>query len=48
MDKTSEQKGGSGLGLTITKQIIKLHNGDIELKSKPNVGSEFIITLPVK
>lgn len=48
IDKTSEQKGGSGLGLTITKQIIKLHNGDIELKSKPNVGSEFIITLPVK
>ena len=48
IDKTSEQKGGSGLGLTITKQIINLHGGDIELKSKLNVGSEFIITLPVK
>ena len=29
VDESSEQKGGSGLGLTITKQLITLHNGEI-------------------
>ncbi|WP_294407315.1 two-component regulator propeller domain-containing protein [uncultured Clostridium sp.] len=48
IDKDSEQKGGSGLGLTITKQIIELHGGEIQVKSKVNEGSEFIIILPVK
>lgn len=47
IDKTSEQKGGSGLGLTITKQIINLHGGEITVKSEIGKGSEFIITLPV-
>ncbi|WP_294358907.1 HAMP domain-containing sensor histidine kinase [uncultured Clostridium sp.] len=44
----TEEYGGSGLGLTITKQIINLHNGDIRVKSKVGVGSEFIIILPTK
>ena len=47
VDESSEQKGGSGLGLTITKQLITLHGGDIYVNSKVNSGSEFIITLPV-
>lgn len=37
IDKDSEQKGGSGLGLTITKQIIELHGGEIQVKSKVNI-----------
>lgn len=40
-------KEGSGLGLTITKQIIEMHGGKIFVKSKLGVGSEFIILLPV-
>ena len=47
VDKNSEQKGGSGLGLTITKQLITLHGGDIYVNSKVGIGSEFIIELPV-
>ena len=42
-----EQKGGSGLGLTITKQILTLHGGDIYVNSKLDLGSEFVIILPV-
>lgn len=40
-------KGGSGLGLTITKQIVKLHNGEIYVESKVGEGSNFVIILPV-
>ncbi|MCI9061212.1 MULTISPECIES: HAMP domain-containing histidine kinase [Romboutsia] len=28
------------------KSIVDLHNGNIEVKSKLNEGSEFIVTLP--
>lgn len=47
VDETSEQKGGSGLGLTITKQLVELHDGEIYVKSELGVGSEFVIILPV-
>ncbi len=46
IDSHSESKGGSGLGLTITKHLIELHNGHISVKSKLGEGSEFIIILP--
>ena len=44
---SDETKGGSGLGLTITKHIIDLHGGKIYLESEKNIGTRFIIILPV-
>ncbi|MCR1951799.1 ATP-binding protein [Clostridium sp. DSM 100503] len=44
----SEEHGGSGLGLTVTKQLVTLHNGKIFVRSAPEKGSEFIIILPTK
>lgn len=38
---------GTGLGLSISYGIIKKHNGDIQVKSEPARGTEFVITLPV-
>lgn len=38
---------GSGIGLSIVKSLVELHNGTIELKSEEGVGSEFLIELPV-
>ncbi|MGL5692584.1 MAG: sensor histidine kinase, partial [Peptostreptococcaceae bacterium] len=46
IDASSEVKGGSGLGLTITKHLIELHDGEIHVKSELGKGSEFIIILP--
>ena len=37
---------GSGLGLTLSRKIAHLLNGDIRLKSKIGEGSEFIVILP--
>lgn len=46
--KNKREKEGSGLGLTITKLIVELHNGKIFVESKVNEGSSFIIILPKK
>ncbi len=48
VDEHGENKGGSGLGLTITKHIIDLHGGNIYVESEKNKGTKFIINLPIK
>ena len=39
---------GTGLGLTICRQIIELHDGRIEVIDGPGAGARFRITLPVR
>ena len=36
---------GTGLGMAITKNIVDLMNGDIEVQSEKGVGTEFVVTL---
>nr|WP_206762710.1 ATP-binding protein [Mobilitalea sibirica] len=44
----SKKMGGTGLGLSIVKHIVNYYNGSIELLSKVNEGSKFIIRLPIQ
>ena len=39
---------GTGLGLSLSYDIIKAHGGDIKVKSAVGEGAEFIITIPIK
>jgi len=38
---------GTGLGLSIVKWIVDLHKGEINIESKVNQGSKFVIKLPL-
>ncbi|HSZ84573.1 MAG TPA: ATP-binding protein, partial [Puia sp.] len=38
---------GTGLGLSLSYDIIKAHGGEIKVEAKENEGSEFIVLLPV-
>lgn len=38
---------GNGIGLNLVKRIVAMHGGTIALDSKPDIGSTFIVTLPV-
>jgi PAS domain S-box-containing protein len=45
--QSSKNAGGTGLGLTICKEFIRLHGGKIWAESQPGKGSRFIFSLPV-
>ena len=44
----SHTKPGAGLGMTIAKRIVELSGGKIEVTSKLNESTTFIVTLPIK
>lgn len=44
--QVNESHAGSGIGLSIVRRIVELHEGSISLRSEPGRFSEFTITLP--
>ena len=48
LDSTmTRQNEGSGIGLSIVKSFVELHNGTIRVESKINEGAKFIVELPI-
>ncbi|BAQ65173.1 ATP-binding protein [Geminocystis sp. NIES-3709] len=44
--QSTRKYGGTGLGLTITKKLVTMLNGNIKVKSKVNKGSKFTVEFP--
>ena len=44
---TKQGKSGTGLGLYITKKVIEDHHGSIRVESTPQIGTAFILRLPL-
>jgi CheY-like chemotaxis protein/two-component sensor histidine kinase len=45
-EDTTRKYGGTGLGLTIVKQLVDLQNGTISVNSELNKGTEFVFSIP--
>ncbi|WP_166831141.1 sensor histidine kinase [Thalassoroseus pseudoceratinae] len=46
-DDRVQEMSGSGLGLTFTQEVARLHGGDVKVESELDKGSTFCMTLPV-
>jgi signal transduction histidine kinase len=46
--KANLEVRGSGIGLAVVDEIIKLHNGSFEINSEVNIGTTVTVILPVE
>lgn len=46
--ETTRKFGGTGLGLTISRQLVEMHGGELKVRSTIGKGSEFYFSIPYK
>ena len=46
-DPRVRESTGTGLGLSMTQEVIRLHGGELNVQSELNKGSTFTISLPI-
>ncbi|MBK6901924.1 MAG: response regulator [Saprospirales bacterium] len=47
-DSNTKERGGSGIGLALTKELVQLMGGDISVKSREGHGTEVAVSLPIR
>ncbi|MGI9457551.1 MAG: ATP-binding protein [Aeoliella sp.] len=47
-DPRVQGEAGTGLGLSLAREIVRLHGGELAVKSKLNEGTTFVATLPLR
>ena len=45
--KANQKINGSGIGLAVADEIIKMHKGTLDIESSPEVGTTVTVTLPI-
>ena len=45
--QVGQRKGGVGLGLALSREIVQLHSGQLGVQSRPGQGASFYLSLPV-
>ncbi len=46
--RTKSYSDGTGIGLSLTKSLVELHGGKIEVRSEENEGTWFVVTIPAR
>ena len=46
-DSLTRKNEGTGIGLSIVKAFVECHNGSIKVDSEKNIGTKFIINIPI-
>ncbi|MGB3468322.1 MAG: ATP-binding protein, partial [Cyclobacteriaceae bacterium] len=47
-EKQQSRQGGTGIGLSLSLEIVRMHGGDILVESEPGKGSAFTLSLPAE